>query len=328
MKSSFDLVYGAVGNHDNYPVNSFPSETIANSSTEWLYKILSSQWSDSIGAAATKDVEKGGRYSTKVPGHNLRIISINTNFYYYKNFWLYKDPLEKDPQKQLGWLMDELEGAQKAKENVYIIGHMPMAFKGSFQHTADVFDQILTRYSSTVAAMFFGHTELDQVQITYADPQNKNFSNAIATSYIAPSLAPSRGMPAFRVYDVDPDTFGVLDMKTYIADMRDPKFQERPVWKKYYSAKASYGVKLNPPVNSPQAELTPAFWHNVTELFESDTTLLNTYCLRKTRGLDRQPPKRRERKQEICTIRGGRDEKECRSSKEKKVLQSVTEVLN
>jgi sphingomyelin phosphodiesterase len=99
-----------------------------------------------------------------------------------------------------------------------------------------------------------------------------------------PSLTPTDGMPAFRVYSVDPVTWGVIDSVTYIADMTNPAFQTTgPVWTEYYSAKEAYGPFVSP-APGPGDELSPAFWHNVTEAFQSSATAFQSYLTKKSRG--------------------------------------------
>jgi sphingomyelin phosphodiesterase len=170
----------------------------------------------------------------------------------------------------------------------------------------------MNRYSSTIAAMFFGHTHRDHFQITYSNYANRTAGNALLVSYIAPSLTPTSGMPAFRVYDVDPVTFAVLDSTTYTANMNDPAFQTTgPVWKKYYSAKESYGPLTNPPVTSPGAELSPAFWHDVTAAFETNNAAFQGYIARKSRGWNVQPCDGSCKTQEICQLRAARSQDNC-----------------
>jgi len=160
--------------------------------------------------------------------------------------------------------------------------------------------------------MFFGHTHYDQFQLHYSDYSARTAANALVTSYLAPSLTPTSGQPAFRVYTVDPVTFAVLDTTTYTADMDDPAFQTTgPVWKKYYSAKEAYGAALNPPVTDPAAELTAAFWHNVTVAFESDPALYGQYVARKRRGWKIDTCTGDCARLDVCAIRAGRAQDNC-----------------
>ncbi|KAJ5812314.1 hypothetical protein N7474_008615 [Penicillium riverlandense] len=76
--------------------------------------------------------------------------------------------------------------------------------------------------------------------------------------YVAPSMTPTSGSPSFRVYEVDPVTFGIMHFTQYIANISDASYQIEPKWEPYYSAKKAYGSKLSTPVQDPSAEITPA----------------------------------------------------------------------
>ena len=311
MNESLKIVYGTAGNHEAQPVNSFPANDISKN-TQWLYSLLSSQWQNWIGSASVNSVESYGVYSTKFPNGNLRMISLNTNLYYRDDFWVYQDYDTKDRDGQFAWLVTELDAAEKAGERVYIIGHMPPGVPDSLPDGSNYLDQIFNRYSATIAASFYGHTHVDHFEVSYTDYSARSADNAYMMSYIAPSLTPTSGMPSFRVYDVDPDTFAVLDHTTYMADMTNPSFQTTgPVWTKFYSAKEAYGPAVNPPLTDPKAELTPGFWHNVTEAFKSDQNLFNAYISRKSRGWEPATCDGDCRTNEICQLQAGRSQDNC-----------------
>jgi sphingomyelin phosphodiesterase len=139
------------------PTNAFPP-TAVGKQAQWVYDLLSSDWSKWIGSGAASEELSFGSYSVKYPGGNLRMISINTNLYYIDNYWLFEDPMESDPSGQLAWLVSQLDAAEKAGERVYIIGHMPMGESDAFRDGSNYFDQIVNRYSATIAAMFFGRS--------------------------------------------------------------------------------------------------------------------------------------------------------------------------
>jgi sphingomyelin phosphodiesterase len=96
-------------------------------------------------------------------------------------------------------------------------------------------------------------------------------------------MTPTSGAPAFRVYTVDPVTFGVLDMTTYAADL-SAATAAGPQWTKRYSAKESYGPLVAPPLVDAAAELTPAFWHDLTVAMEADDAVFQAYYARKSRS--------------------------------------------
>ncbi|KAI0106474.1 Metallo-dependent phosphatase-like protein [Nemania sp. FL0031] len=323
MAAAGMLVYGTAGNHEASPANSYPPLGVS-SSVQWLYDVLSASWTRWVGARAADTAREFGAYAAKYPGGNLRVISLNMNLYYVHNYWLYEEPMQKDPSGQMAWLVGELDKAEKAGERVYIIGHMPPGARDAFHDASNYFDQIVNRYEATIAALFFGHTHLDEFEISYSNYSQRTAENAIAVSYIGPSMTPTSGHPAFQVYDVDPVTFGVLDVTTYIANTSDPAFQsaEGPVWTKYYSAREEYGALVDPPlapletsndqVEERVRELDPAFWHEVTELFEQDAIAFEAFMTRKQRGWESEVCDNTDCKSaEICKLRAGRAQNNC-----------------
>ncbi|KAI1391367.1 sphingomyelin phosphodiesterase [Hypoxylon trugodes] len=329
-------VYGTAGNHEASPANSFPpvaedgsgSDGDSNTS-QWLYDLLASAWSQWIGPSAADTTRQFGGYSARFTNYKigygklstgkLRVISLSTNMYYAHNYWLYEEPMQKDPSGQLAWLVGELDAAEKAGEAVYIIGHMPLGSRDAFHDGSNYLDQIVKRYSGTIAAMFFGHTHFDEFELSYADYNNKSHANALVTSYIAPSMTPTSGHPAFRVYTVDPVNFAVLDATTYIANTSDPSFHTSgPKWTKYYSAREAYGPLVGLDLSSGRVpkdfqvqDLSPAFWHNVTEVLERNATAFNEYFARRRRGWNVDECDEQCRKAEICKLRAARAQDNC-----------------
>lgn len=312
MADYFDLVYGVTGNHDCAPVNSFPPADIDTTiSSQWAYDTLSSDWSQWIGSTAASTADDYGAYSVKYSGGNLRLISFNTNFYYKENFWLYENTMEKDPSGQLAWLVDKLSAAESAGERVWLMGHMPMGSSDTFHDASNYFNQIIQRYDATIAAVFYGHTHKDEFELAYSNYTDQSADTASMMSYIMPAMTPTSGNPAFRVYSVDPVTFGVLDFTEYITNMSSSTYQTKPTWQKYYSAKETYGSLLDPPVTDSAAELTPAFWHNVTVLFENDDSVFQDYYARKSRGWDVSECTGDCKTDEICQLRAVESQYNC-----------------
>lgn len=134
---------------------------------------------------------------------------------------------------------------------------------------------------------------------------------------------------------MDPVTFGILDVTTYIANMSDPDFHSSkgPTWTKYYSAKEAYGPLVvasttdsdeKEVADGEVAELTPAFWHNVTEVLQHNSTAFTEFLARKRRGWhasgDENDDDDGDNKcasseecvsAEICRLRGARSQDNC-----------------
>jgi sphingomyelin phosphodiesterase len=98
----------------------------------------------------------------------------------------------------------------------------------------------------------------------------------------------------------------VLDMHVYYADMTASTYQTDPTWELLYSVKDTYGSQLG--YTDSTAELTPAFWHNVTALFENDDTIFQEYISRKTRGYDVSTCDSDCKTAEICQLRAAQSQ--------------------
>ena len=75
--------YPVVGNHDSSPVNSFPPTAVDTTiTTQWAYDVMESEWTSWIGSTAAEEADSNyGSYSV-LTSEGLRIISVNTNFWY------------------------------------------------------------------------------------------------------------------------------------------------------------------------------------------------------------------------------------------------------
>ncbi len=111
---------------------------------------------------------------------------------------------------------------------------------------------------------------------------------------------------------MDPVTYAVLDYTVYYADMSLPNYQtDGPTWTKYYSIKEEYGSLLSPPVTEASDDLTPAFWNDVTTLFENDDEVFQQYYARKTRGYSKATCTGSCKTNELCQLRSSRSDYAC-----------------
>ncbi|CAL4139124.1 unnamed protein product, partial [Meganyctiphanes norvegica] len=194
-------IYSTVGNHESFPVNSFPApetDAWATFNVQWLYDSLAEQWSRLMHQDVPSTAKYAGYYSVLArPG--LRIISINTNYCYRFNWWLlYKS---EDPGDVLKWLTKELESAEAAEEKVHIIGHVPPLISDCFQQWAHQFSRIVSRFSNTIRGQFYGHSHFDEFRLHY-DTDATDIP--VGVEYITPNNGPFNHLnPAYRIFYVD-----------------------------------------------------------------------------------------------------------------------------
>ena len=109
---------------DVAPVNAFPRDSSvgATASSKWMYEVAAHDWEPWIGRAAARSVLRhSGCYSVVHPGTSLRVISINTNYWYKQNFWLYdSDEPVWDPNGILSWMKEELHEAERLGQRAWL----------------------------------------------------------------------------------------------------------------------------------------------------------------------------------------------------------------
>ncbi|KAG0033538.1 hypothetical protein BGZ82_006079 [Podila clonocystis] len=307
-------VYPAIGNHEAGPTNLFPTK-MSGGDGQWLYDALADDWSRWLPADAVKSVRNYGAY-TASPAPGLRIMSLNFNFCYTMNFYLYGHTKDYDPNGQLKWFVQQLQAAEDAGERVWVIGHVGPSQTDCIQNWSHLYYQIIQRYSPhVIAEQFFGHTHYDEFSLFYG-PGAKSAQNAISTAWIGPSVTPHTDLnPGFRVYKVDPKTWNVHDSLTYIADLRKAaqwdKDNTTPDWHLEYSAREAYGAYV--PVNATEP-LSASWWHGVTNAFEKNSTAFQTYWSH----YNKQSPKMAAcdgpsgcQREIICAARAGKSEDAC-----------------
>ncbi|XP_076814916.1 sphingomyelin phosphodiesterase-like [Clavelina lepadiformis] len=233
-------VYPALGNHESFPVNSFPPAYVTNTnSINWLYNALVDAWSPWLKKDALQTVRKSGFYTQLVkPG--LRLISLNMNYCNTENYWMLINPV--DPNGELEWLEGALHKAEQVNEKVHIIGHIPPSIGGD---CLDVwrsnYYNIIMRYRHIVRGQFFGHTHKDELEILYT---NSSLSEPVSVAYIAPSITTFSDLnPGYRVYEMDGEQWNILDHQTYILNLaKANQLITGPQWELEYSAKNAYNL--------------------------------------------------------------------------------------
>ncbi|KIX93449.1 uncharacterized protein Z520_10868 [Fonsecaea multimorphosa CBS 102226] len=269
-------VYAALGNHDTLPVgfntprSMDPDPTNRSSNIlQWNYDLLSSLWSGHSWLNDT-DAEFArthfGAYATTT-AQGLRVISINSDFWYKENIFNYWNVTDPDPSGILKWMADELAACEKRGQRAWIIAHVLSGYDGSsgMPNPTALFYSIVRRFSpATIAAVFFGHTHQDQVQIFYdylpsslstiSDPKGGpkktlrdttqiDMTKPLQIGHIGPSITPLTGLNSgYRVYQIDAATFSVMGAQTYFANMSNSLSWTKPVWEFEYDTRQVYSV--------------------------------------------------------------------------------------
>ncbi|KAK3325362.1 Metallo-dependent phosphatase-like protein [Apodospora peruviana] len=288
-------VYAALGNHDTSPINLDIAHLIDDNGPlgqqfSWNYEYVSKLWEHYSWIDNATQVQASLHYGAYSVVHHpgLRIITINTDFYYRNNIYAFLRADDPDFSGIFSFLIEELQKAEDAGQRAWIVGHAHSGWDGltALPNGSDMLYQIIERYSPHVVAnLFWGHTHEDQVLISYTQNGTRQTTeNAIATGWIGPSLTPLTNLNSgYRLYEVDTGSWDIMEAYTFVADVGNfGQLNETgstgPVFELEYSTRSAYGPSVKWPDTAP---LNAAFWHKVTEAMEQDdgelVSLFNTY---------------------------------------------------
>jgi len=330
-------VYATLGNHDSLPeawntqniLN--PGPNASSNALSWNYQLLSSMWANEGWINSTEESYAATHYGAyaHTTASGLRIISINTDFWYVDNIFNYWNVTNPDTSGVLTFLANELAACEKAGQRAWIIGHVLSGYDGSnaLPNPSALFYSIVRRFSpATIAGVFFGHTHEDQLQIfydylpnstytkngkTYRNTTMVDYSKPLQVGFIGPSITPLTGNNAgYQLYQVDASTFSVTGIQTYFANVSEANTWTKPVWKFEYDARQTYGPSVKGTLSSPwpvAAPLNASFWHDVTESMLSNQTLVELYNLLETKSsvVTKNCSTSACGKQKVCYIRSG-----------------------
>lgn len=323
-------VYATLGNHDSLP-EAYNTQNLfcgANGTNafSWNYELLSSMWQNNSWINASEALQASTHYGAyaHTTAQGLRIISINTDFWYKSNVFNYWNMTNPDISGILTWLASELTACEAAGQRAWIIGHVLSGYEGSnaLPNPSALFYSIVRRFSpATIAGVFFGHTHMDQLQIFYDYLPNStlsanstlrnttlvDYSRPLTVGFIAPSIVPLTGYNAgYQLYQVDAKTFSISGIQTFFANISESLRWTSPVWELEYDSRTAYSPAWNSswPTSAP---LNATFWHGVTDAMLTNQSLVEAYNLYETKSsvMTKNCSSKACAEQKVCYIRSG-----------------------
>ncbi|XP_058443150.1 sphingomyelin phosphodiesterase 1-like isoform X2 [Malaya genurostris] len=233
--------YPTLGNHEAHPSNLFaPNDVPETLNSKYLYDYITNEWVEWLDDESVNDtLAEGGYYSILSPlGH--RVIALNNNFCFVRNYWLL---FSNDYFVQhLQWLHDILLLAEHAGEKVHILGHLPSYDNNCYIGWTREYRKIVERFAHIIQGQFNGHSHVDEFNVYYRkdDPTaavNVAWNGGATTTF-------SQKNPNYKVFYVDRVSFEILDQETWIYNLTEANLspERRPEWFKEYSFKDSYGL--------------------------------------------------------------------------------------
>ncbi|XP_050300057.1 sphingomyelin phosphodiesterase-like [Anthonomus grandis grandis] len=284
LKESFKGVpiYPILGNHEPTPVNEYAIGEVVDPavSTEWLYKLIASEFSEWLPDSAQNDLLKGGYYSVS-PREGFRIVGLNGNVAQTMNWWLIQN--DTDPMGQLAWLVETLKEAEENNEVVHILTHIPTGKSDLMAVWSREYHKIIQRFANTIGAQFNGHTHKDQFVVYY---NSSNSSEAISVAINGASVVTDKSNPSFKILSVDSNSFDLIDQKAWTFNLtkaNEVRNGSDPEWYQIYSFREAFDVQNLAP--SAFSELLPRMAKNHTLLemyhlfkYRNSDVVINTQC--------------------------------------------------
>jgi len=310
----------ALGNHDSSPADLFAPHSLPDSRGDQLSwdwdNVAALVKSNGWGSNKTAETIRAhyGAYSIS-PRKGLRVVALNSDFWYSGNPMTFVDLSDPDVSGMLRFFTDELQAAEDANERVWVVAHVLTGWSGGdgVDAPTNLLYQIISRYSHTIAHVFFGHTHEDEFQIWYESSNGNSTSvsrktqDARAMAFIGPSVTPLTNVnPSLRVYEVDPETYEVMDYLQYYTQLHDADELRKtgPVWNLLYKARETYdnfsashkaGTYAAPVALAKggmwphDAPLNASFWAALTDEMEQRPELIELHQVYQGRNSPRSP---------------------------------------
>ncbi|KAI0660497.1 Metallo-dependent phosphatase [Cubamyces menziesii] len=287
-------VYPALGNHDTHNEAQDAPHALGGelgNQFSWNYDHVAGLWEHEGWLPQSAIDFARSHYTAYMVKRQdgLRVISLNTDMC-IANYFNYINMTNPDLFGMLRFLTDELQDAEDAGDAVWILGHVLSGWDGTqpLQNPTNLYVRTyeypsVDRFSPhVIKAVFWGHSHEDQLMIYYANNATSISAQAAqAVGWIGPSFTTSRNLNSgFRVYEVDSETFDILDAHTWKSDVNsypqlDKQSVRGPTFEYEYSTRKAYGGSV--PGWGPNDPLNASWWHLVTEAMEKDPALVTTF---------------------------------------------------
>lgn len=234
------VVIPLIGNHDFTPQDQLPPQP------NWLFDSLAVTWSKWLDASQLATFKAGGYYSKMVLNGHLKVIALNSVFWYNPNNQTIS---VSDPAGEFAWLTAQLADAEQKGIPVLIAGHVgPGAAENSVAENFQMrkeFNQkyvaIVQRFSKSIIGEIFGHLHSDSFRL---------FSSH--AMFLTPSLTPWENVggknpqppnnPSLRLFQLDDQSFGLSEYIQFYMNLTASVAAGQPLWKEEYRATTTYHI--------------------------------------------------------------------------------------
>lgn len=143
-----------LGNNDVYPHN----VVVDRDSILEYYHHLWLRW---IPADQRQEFLRGGYFATDIPALKLRVVSLNTMYFFKKNKAV-KNCRKKGPAKDhLEWFEKQLQNARNTGMRVIVMGHVPPSPRDYRKTCFKGYMDLAAEYGDVIVSHHYGHLNMD-----------------------------------------------------------------------------------------------------------------------------------------------------------------------
>ncbi|CAH1274271.1 SMPDL3B [Branchiostoma lanceolatum] len=264
-------VYPVLGNHDYHPKHQMPPTPNTVYNATWnMWDVPNWLSSDVMNTFVN------GAYYTMQISPGLRLVGLNTVYYYTNDKVTAPTDGNTDPAGQFAWLEGVLQQAKTDNEKVFLIGHVPPGFFERYQGKSWFYPeynrrylQIIAGYADVIKGQFFAHQHCDSFKLFYDDE-----GKAVNSMLLAPAVTPwsttlagvGANNPGIRLVNYDKNTGDLTDVSQYYSNLALSNMQGSPLWGREYSLRETFNL----PDASPASlqDLLDSFSNRSSDNFE------------------------------------------------------------
>jgi hypothetical protein len=165
----------SLGNNDCYPHNIFYEGGPTNPTIRRFLDI----WRPFIPYDQLHTFQSGGYFSVDVIPGKVRVLAINTLYFYNSNAAVDGCDVKGDPGKDhMDWLDTQLQLARQLNLKVHITGHVPPRPKAYYASCLREYTRISQEYSDILIGHWYGHVNMDHfVLLDEKDAEEEQLAN-------------------------------------------------------------------------------------------------------------------------------------------------------
>ncbi|KAI9481090.1 MAG: Metallo-dependent phosphatase-like protein [Benjaminiella poitrasii] len=186
LKKAFKLDYNrtvpivpCIGNNDVHPHNELRGMKANPQLLEF-----SEIWHDFIPTRYLKAFRRGGYFAVDVVPGLLRVISLNTLYFFSSNDVANACSDPSSPgARHIRWLHTQLRKSRKEGMKIILIGHVPPTIKTFKDSCLDDYIRLSTNYADIITGHMYGHSNMDHFQVIskeFTDSLRLESNNEIA----------------------------------------------------------------------------------------------------------------------------------------------------